>query len=105
MAKVQTKAKREEGVRVVAFLLDNEADYELPEGCEVLADGILDNDEPDRTGTDKGHKLFYASFADPNNPHLVPMRIEKQQLTAPIGGQLMVTVSDKALARIKAKAG
>ena len=91
------KATREAGVRVVTILLDNEVEWEAPDGAEVLADGMLDLDNPDRTSTDKGYKVFYHPVADPNNPILVNAVLDKAVVNdVPLGGQLMLFISDKA---------
>ena len=96
MAKTKQRA---EGIRAVTFLIDNATEWEPDEEMEVLADVLLDNDEPERTSTDKGHKLGYASFADPNNPHAVNVRVGGVVKNVPINGQMFIGISDKAITK------
>jgi hypothetical protein len=100
--KATVKDKRAEGTRVVAFLIDNEVEFEFPEAAELLADMLLENDEPPECGADKlgvvkSYKLGYASFGDPNRPHIVQARVDGKVLTAPISGQMLITLSKKAI--------
>jgi hypothetical protein len=99
-AKVSQKpAARVEGTRVVAFLIDNQMDLDIPDEADMLADALLDNDEPDESSSGNSYKLRYVSFADPNAPHMVAARVKGKTLTAPIGGQLLITLSKKAIDR------
>ncbi len=103
MAAVKTAAKvKQEGIRLICFMVDNAVEVDIPTDADVLADTLLDNDEPeecnpDKNGVVKSYKLRYVSFGDPNNPHVVAARIDGKTLTAPISGQLMVTLSKKAI--------
>ena len=97
-----TKATRAEGTRVIAFLIDNQTEVDIPDDADMLADMVLDNDEPaecgaDKAGVVKSYKLGYASFGDPNRPHVIQARVDGKVLTAPISGQLLVTLSKKAI--------
>lgn len=103
IATVKAAAKRAEGTRVVAFLVDNQTEIDIPDDADLLVDMVLDNDEPDESSSGNSYKLGYASFADPNAPHIVQARVGGKVLTAPIGGQLLVTLSKKAIDRASRK--
>ncbi len=103
-AVAEKASKRAEGTRIVCLLVDNQMELDIPEDADILADILLDNDEPDESSSGNSYKLGYASFADPNAPHMGAARVKGKSLTAPLGGQLLVTLSKKAIDRASRKA-
>lgn len=98
MAKVVTKTVREEGVRVITLMMDNSLDWELPDGAEVLVDGLLELDNPEPSTSGKTHSAFYMPIADRDNPHVVDAIIDNEVVRdVAIGGQVSVFLSVKAI--------
>lgn len=100
MAKTAT-AKRAEGVRLVAFLVDNEADIDIPDGAGVLADGMLDMVDPERTGGDKGYRLIRHDLRETQDVDIVVNG--KLVKGVGISGVLDVYVTDKAITKATGK--